>query len=46
MNAKYYEYVNEKKIKISKRVVGVKPITLNLLIYCSTILTITFPYFR
>ncbi len=46
MNAKYYEYVNEKKKKITKRVVGVEPTTLNLLINCSTIFTITFPYLR
>ncbi len=42
MNTKYYEYVNEKKNE--KRVVGVEHTTLNLLINCSTIFTITFPY--
>jgi hypothetical protein len=42
MNAKYYEYVNEKKKKNSKRVVEVEPTTLKLLINCSTIFTITF----
>ena len=36
MNAKYYEYVNEKKKKI-QRVAGVEPTTLNLLINCSTL---------
>jgi hypothetical protein len=46
MNAKYYEYVNEKKKKNSKRVVVVEPTTLTLLINCSTIFTITFPCFR
>jgi hypothetical protein len=44
MNAKYYEYVNEKKEKISKRVGGVELTTLILLINCSTIFTITVPY--
>jgi hypothetical protein len=34
MNAKYYEYVNEKKIKISKRVVGVEPTILNCPFCC------------
>jgi hypothetical protein len=45
MNAKYYEYVNEKK-KRKKIVVGVESTTLNMLINCSTIFTITFPYIR
>jgi hypothetical protein len=45
MNAKYYKYVNEKKKKIQS-VVGVEPTTLQLLINCSTIFTITFPYLR
>jgi hypothetical protein len=46
MNAKYYEYVNEKNEKNLKSVVGVEPTTLNLLTNCSTIFTITFLYFR
>ncbi len=46
MNAKYYEYVNEKKEKKFKKNVGVEPTTFNLLINCSTIFTITFSYFR
>ncbi len=45
MSANYYEYVNKKE-KNSRRVVGVEPTILDLLINCSTIFTITFPYFR
>jgi hypothetical protein len=43
MNAIYYECVNEKKMK--KKVAGIEPTTLCLLVHCSTIFTITFSYF-
>ncbi len=43
MNAIYYECVNEKKTL--KKVTGVEPTTLWLLVHCSTIFTITFSYY-
>jgi hypothetical protein len=45
MTAKYYEYVNEKKKKIQKSGMS-RTYNLEFAIYCSTIFTITLPYFR